>query len=116
MGQAMTPAFTVPDGAREMLAQVGRDHPESLSRIVTWLADIEEAKAYLAEHPPPPLSELDYLHLIAIRTWMALSPGRPAPALDTEDLHQVIYTQFRDRHGQPHVDLLCEQWLSAARA
>jgi|SRR5215467_210953 len=114
----MTPAFTVPDVAREMLAQVRRDHPESLPHILRWLADIEEAKPYLAEHPappPPPLSELDYLHLSALRTWMALSQGRPAPALDTEYLYQLIYTQFRDRDGQSQVDRLCEQWLSAAR-
>jgi len=51
----------------------------------------------------------------AIRTQIALYQGRPAPALDTEDLHQVIYTQFCDRDGQPHVDRLREQWLSAAR-
>jgi hypothetical protein len=99
----MPAAFTAPDSAREMLAQVTRDHPDSLPHILEWLADIEEAKAYLAGHPPtplPPLSELDYLHLSAVRTWMALSQRRPAPVLDTDDLHQVIYTQFSDRDGE----------------
>jgi hypothetical protein len=101
-----------------MVIQVERDQPDALPHILNWLADIESAKTYLAEHPAPPptlLSPLDYLYLSVIQTWVALSEDSPAPTLGRQDLHEAIYSEFRTHDGQHHVDRLCDEWLAAAR-
>jgi hypothetical protein len=106
---------TVPEWARESIAQIARERPGSLAHWLDHVAEIEAAKQHVAEDPPPPPTEArDLLQLGAIQAWQALASGQPAPDLDP-DLEQDIYEAFVTSDGHAYVDLLCEGWLDLAR-
>lgn len=42
----------VPEWARESIAHLAREHPESLAFGLEHATEVEAAKRYLAEHPP----------------------------------------------------------------
>ena len=104
---------SVPEWARQSIAQIAREHPESLACQLGHVAQIEAAKRHTAEHTPaPPMDARDLLHLSAIQAWQALVGGQPAPGLDP-DLEQAIYEAFTTSDGH-RVDQLCDDWLDRA--
>jgi hypothetical protein len=106
---------TVPQWARETIAQIAREHPENLAYNLDRVAEIEAAKQHAAGRPPlPPESANphDLLYLSAIRAWQALVSGQPVPDLDP-DLEQAIYEAFTTSDGH-QVDQLCDHWLNLA--
>jgi hypothetical protein len=107
---------TVPEWARETIAQIAREHPENLAYNLDRVAEIEAAKRHAAGHPPTPpepANPRDLLHLSAIQAWQALASGQPAPGLDP-DVEQAIYEAFTTSDGH-QVDQLCDDWLNLAR-
>jgi hypothetical protein len=106
----------VPEWARESIARTAREHPENLAFALAHVAEIEDAKRYLAEHPPvrpaPPDDPRDFLHLLAVEAWRALASGQPAPGVDPVALDQGISAACG---GSSPIDELCESWLEAAR-
>lgn len=107
---------TVPAWARESVARTAHGHPENLPFVLEHVAEIEDAKRYLAEHPPvrpdPPEDPRDFLHLLAVEAWRALASGQPAPGVDPVVLATEISAAFG---GDSPVDQLCDDWLNAAR-
>ena len=107
---------TVPAWARESIARIARDQPESLPHWLEHVAEVEDAKQRTAANPPaqpaPPQDPRDFLHLLAIQAWRALASGQPAPTLDLAALDQEIYDAFG---GNSPINELCGDWLNAAR-
>jgi hypothetical protein len=107
---------TVPDWARESIARIARDQPESLPHWLEHVAEVEDAKRRTAANPPaqpaPPQNPRDFLHLLAIQAWRALASGQPTLAPDPRFLEQEISDAFG---GNSPVDQLCDDWLNAAR-
>jgi hypothetical protein len=112
---AFDPA-AVPEWARESVARAAREHPENLPFVLEHVAEVEDARRYLAEHPPlrpdPPEDPREYLHLLAVAAWRALAGGQPAPGVDPIALDQGISAACG---GASPIDELCEGWLEAAR-
>ena len=82
-----------------MIAQIAREHPESLNWHLGHVAEIEAARQHAAGHPSPPpepVNPRDLLQLSAIRTWQALTSGQPAPTLT-----RPIWTRRSTRHLRP---------------
>jgi hypothetical protein len=106
----------VPEWARESVACTARDHPGNLPFVLGHVAEIEDARRYLAAHPPvapdPPEDPREYLHLLAVAAHRALASGRPAPGVDPIALDQGIRAACG---GSDPIDELCESWLAAAR-
>jgi hypothetical protein len=107
---------TVPAWARESVARTAHGHPENLPFVLEHVAEIEDAKRYLAEHPPvrpdPPEDPRDFLHLLAVEAWRALASGQPAPGVDPIALDHGLSAACG---GSSLIDELCESWLEAAR-
>lgn len=106
----------VPEWARESVARTARDHPGNLPFVLGHVAEIEDARRYLAAHPPvmpdPPEDPREYLHLLAVGAWRALASGQPAPGVDPIALDEGIRAACG---GSDPIEELCESWLEAAR-
>ena len=115
-GSAAHDPATVPAWARESVDRTAREHPENLPFVLGHVAEIEDARRYLAVHlpvmPDPPDDPREYLHLLAVQAWRALASGRPAPGVDPIALDQGIRAACG---GSDPIDDLCESWLEAAR-
>jgi hypothetical protein len=86
---------TVPEWARESIARIAREQPETLAHWLAHVAEVEDAKQRMAEHPaPPPDNARDYLHLAAIEAWQAITYRRPAPDMDLSILFQEMLDVF----------------------
>jgi hypothetical protein len=107
----------IPEWARESIA---REHPETLPQHLYQVAEIEAAKRYTAAHPtpPPPPTDnpRDYLHILAIDAWQALSCHQPAPHLDPLFLVQEMTDVFgTGSAGTSPVEQLIDDWYDLAR-
>jgi hypothetical protein len=107
---------TVPEWARESIARIAREHPESLDWHLGQVAEIEAAKRRTAGRPLPPAEPRDLLHLAAIEAWQALASGEPAPDIDPLSLQQAIYEVFSAGNCISPVEQLCEDWYGLARS
>jgi hypothetical protein len=107
---------TAPEWAREPVTRTAREHPGNLPFVLGHVAEIEDARRYLAAHPPvrpdPPEDPREYLHLLAVGVWRALASGQPALGVDPVALNEGIRAACG---GSDPIDELCEGWLDAAR-
>lgn len=96
-------------------ARTARDHPEDLPFALEHVAEVEDAKRHLTEHPSarPPLPEdpREFLHLLAVEAWRALAGGWPAPSLDLAALEEGIDEALGK---DSPIDWLCDDWLEEA--
>ena len=117
--RALYDPAAVPEWARESIASIARDHPETLPQHLYQVAEIEAARRHAAAHPvpppPPPDNPRDFLHILAIDAWQALSRHQPAPDMDPSFLFQEMIDVFGADQGTSPVERLIDDWYDLAR-